>query len=198
MGRLPADIVLLVSDRSSAGALDKALARGIATSIVRPKDFDTPDRFGPHLVRLLQEHETTFVALAGYLKKIPSVVVQTFRNRILNIHPALLPAFGGKGLYGGRVHEAVLAYGVRWTGATVHLVDDSYDTGPVVLQYPVPVLQGDDAGSLAERVLDVEHVLYPEALRLFAQEKVRVEGRRVVLEEMPPILDHSLLHIATS
>nr|WP_243665078.1 phosphoribosylglycinamide formyltransferase [Rhodothermus marinus] len=121
------------------------------------------------MLEVLRAHDVELVALAGYLKKIPDNVVAAYRNRILNIHPSLLPAFGGPGMYGRRVHEAVLNYGVRWTGATVHLVDEEYDHGPIVLQEPVPVLPDDTPETLAARVLEVEHRLYPEALRLFAE-----------------------------
>jgi phosphoribosylglycinamide formyltransferase-1 len=119
------------------------------------------------------------VALAGYLKKIPSDIVRRYHHRMVNIHPALLPSFGGKGMYGRRVHEAVLESGVRWTGVTVHLVDEEYDTGPIILQEPVPVYPGDSVEELAARVLEIEHQLYPRALNLVAETRVRVEGRKV-------------------
>ena len=113
------------------------------------------------------------------MKKIPNSIVRDFKNRIINIHPALLPAFGGEGMYGARVHEAVIASGARVSGATVHLVDEEYDRGSVVLQREVPVLPGDSSDTLAKRVLAVEHEIYPEALRLFAEDRVRIENGRV-------------------
>ena len=151
--------------------------------MLAPGDFGAPEHYTEALLDLLDRHGIDFIALAGYMKKIPSTVVERFRGRMLNMHPALLPAFGGQGMYGRRVHEAVLAYGVRWTGATVHLVDEDYDTGPIVLQEPVPVRPDDTAATLAARVLEAEHRLYPEALRLFAEGRIRVEGRRVVIAE---------------
>jgi formyltetrahydrofolate-dependent phosphoribosylglycinamide formyltransferase len=185
-GALPLTVALCVSNTPKAGALARARWHGVPTAILDPRDFATEAAYVAALMDVLGEQAVNFIALAGYMRKIPAAVVAAFRGRMLNIHPALLPAFGGKGLYGRRVHEAVLAYGARWTGATVHLVDEEYDTGPIVLQEPVPVLPGDTPETLAARVLPVEHRLYPHALRLFAEGRVRVEGRLVQLEETVP------------
>ncbi len=184
-GRLPARVALVVTDRPGAGALDRAAAAGVPSVVLAPADFPDADAFGRALLDALDHHGADFVALAGYLKKIPAAVVERFRHRMLNVHPALLPAFGGHGLYGRRVHEAVLAYGARVSGATIHLVDAEYDTGPVVLQACVPVLDTDTPETLAARVLVEEHRLFPEALRLFAEGRVAVEGRRVRLSLAP-------------
>jgi phosphoribosylglycinamide formyltransferase 1 len=145
---------LLLSDRSEAPVLERARKRGIAHRTLDPTD-------GTALRNLLEEAGIGMVLLAGYLRLVPDAVVSHFRGRILNIHPALLPAFGGRGMYGTRVHEAVLAAGVRVTGVTIHLVDERYDEGRILAQWPVPVLAGDDAGSVGRRVLAVEHRLYP-------------------------------------
>lgn len=181
-GRLAAEVVLCLADRESAGVLERARSRGIATAVVIRKAFaDTPDgehAFGEALIQALQHHHANFIALAGYLKKIPPQVVHAFPHRIVNIHPALLPAFGGKGMYGRRVHQAVVDHGARVSGATVHLVDAQYDSGPIVLQRCVPVLPDDSAETLAARVLEVEHQIYPEALALFADGRVEVDGRK--------------------
>jgi phosphoribosylglycinamide formyltransferase-1 len=174
-GDLPASAAVLISNDPDAGATDRAERHDVPTEIAHPGADDHAER----LLRVLERHDTDFAALAGYLKKIPSDVVRTFRHRMLNIHPALLPAFGGKGYYGMRVHRAVIERGVRWTGATVHLVDEDYDTGPIVLQTPVPVRPHDTPQTLADRVLEVEHRLLPEALRLFAENRVTVKDRRV-------------------
>lgn len=182
-GDLAATPALVLSDRPEAGALGRARRHGVPTAVVRPADYAGPEAFGETLLSELTRHEVDHVALAGFMRHIPAGVVAAYRHRMLNIHPSLLPAFGGKGLYGRRVHEAVLAYGVRWTGATVHLVDEEYDTGPIVLQEPVPVLPADTPETLASRVLQTEHRLYPAALRLFASGGVRVEGRNVVIAE---------------
>jgi phosphoribosylglycinamide formyltransferase-1 len=176
---LDIDIRLCLSDREDAGALDRARAHGISIAVLQPKSYADNEAYTRDLLRLLDEHGCNFIVLAGYLRRIPTEVVATFRGRILNIHPALLPAFGGHGMYGRRVHEAVVEYGVHWTGATVHIVDEEYDTGPIVLQEVVPVYGDDTAESVAARVLEVEHRIYPEALRLFSQGRISIDGRRV-------------------
>ena len=178
-GRLPATPRLLVADRPGIGALDRAARAGVPAVVVPPGDFATPDAFGDALLAALIGHGADFVALAGYLRHVPPAVVSAFRHRMLNVHPSLLPAFGGPGFYGLRVHRAALEAGVRWSGCTVHLVDEHYDTGPIVLQEPVPVEPGDTPESLQRRVLAAEHRLFPEALRLFATGQVRVDGRLV-------------------
>ncbi len=190
-GRLSAQVVLCVSDRPTAGALERARQHGIPTAVRSPKDYPSPEAFGGALLDLLRTHNVELIALAGYLKKIPDNVVDAYRNRILNIHPSLLPAFGGPGMYGRHVHEAVLHYGVRWTGVTVHLVDEVYDHGPIVLQEPVPVLPDDTPETLAARVLEVEHRLYPQALQLFAEGRIKIDGRRVRILPPPPENHHA-------
>ena len=187
-GDLPATVVGCVSDRPGAGALDRARRRDCSTAVRPPANYDTPESFGEALCDTLADWEANFIALAGYLKKIPAPVLHAYPNRITNIHPSLLPAFGGAGMYGTRVHEAVLASGVHWTGVTVHLVNDAYDDGPIVAQQPVPVLPGDSVDALQQRVLAVEHQLYPAVLRQFARDRIRVEGRTVT------VTDDSLSH----
>ncbi len=189
-GTLAAEVALVVTDRAGIGVLDRAARHGIPSAVIRPADFAGSEAFGEALLEALEGHGVNFIALAGYLKHVPAEVVRAFRYRMLNVHPSLLPAFGGPGFYGRRVHEAALAYGVRWSGATIHLVDEAYDTGPIVLQEPVPVHADDTPETLAARVLEVEHRLYPEALRLFADGCVRIDGRRVLISDSrPPTLD---------
>lgn len=185
-GSLPAEVVLLVSDRQEAGALERARRHGVQRCVVDPDGFAGAAGFGRALLDALEARDADLVALAGYLRKIPPGVVDRFSPCIVNVHPALLPAFGGKGMYGHRVHEAVLDYGARWTGVTVHVVDERYDHGPVLQQVPVPVRPQEEPDELAERVLRIEHRLYPETLRLFAEEKIDVEGRTVRIAEHPP------------
>lgn len=155
-------IVLLVSDREGAGALERAESAGVATRIIPTRDRPAAEVTAETLAAL-EEHGVEVVFLAGYLKLIPAEVVGRYRRRMLNIHPALLPSFGGKGMYGMNVHRAVLEAGVRFTGPTVHLVDEEYDRGTIVAQWPVPVLPGDEPEDVAARVLKVEHRLYPLA-----------------------------------
>ena len=151
----PARVVLVVASRPGIGALQRAEAAGIPHRVVAP---------GESTLALLEEHGVDLVVLAGYLSLVPQPVVERFRGRMINIHPALLPAFGGHGMYGMRVHRAVIESGARVSGATVHLVDDRYDEGRILAQWPVPVLPGDTAELLAARVLAVEHRLLPAAV----------------------------------
>lgn len=157
----PAQIALVVASRPGIGALDRAAQAGI-DALTLAEDAD-------ELGRSLDSHRIDLVVLAGYLRRVPDAVVERFRGRILNVHPALLPAFGGHGMYGLRVHRAVLASGARVSGATVHLVDERYDEGPILAQWPVPVLPGDSAESLAARVLRVEHLLLPAVVEAIAR-----------------------------
>ncbi len=182
-GELRLDIVLCLSDREGAGALERAEQHGVPTVVIHPRSFESEAAYTAAMIRALEAHAVNFIALAGYMKKIPGAITSTYRGRMVNVHPALLPAFGGQGMYGRRIHEAVIQYGVHWTGATVHVVDEEYDTGPVVLQEPVPVMPGDTADDVAARVLEVEHRIYPAALRLFAEDRIRFVGRRAVIEE---------------
>lgn len=182
-GRLAAEPVLLVADRPGIGAIEKAETRGVPVAVVPPSEFADEEGFAEALLTVLGEHEAEIVALAGYLKKVPVPVVRAYRQRMLNIHPALLPSFGGHGMFGLRVHEAVLAYGCRVTGATVHLVDEEYDTGPILLQGCVSVMADDTPRTLAARVLLMEHQLYPDALQLFAEDRVVFDGRRVLIRD---------------
>lgn len=165
----PAGIALVVSDRERAGALDRARGFGVAGRWVPKGDAHT-------LLPLLHEHGVTLIALAGYLRLVPPDVVTAFRGRILNVHPALLPAFGGAGMYGARVHEAVLRAGARVSGPTVHFVDERYDEGAIIAQWPVPVRTDDTSASLGARVLAVEHRIYPWAVAAVAAGQVRLGG----------------------
>ena len=180
-GRLDAEPAVLVTDRLAIGALDRAESRGIPTAVLPPARFGGEGAFADALLRALAAHDADALALAGYLKKVPDAVVRAYRDRVLNVHPSLLPAFGGAGWYGRRVHEGVLDAGCRVSGATVHLVDAEYDTGPIVLQEAVRVEPGDTAETLAARVLAVEHRIFPAALQLLATDRLRVEDGRVTI-----------------
>jgi phosphoribosylglycinamide formyltransferase-1 len=176
-GRLEAAIWVVVSSSANAGALSHASAAGYATLVERKEDRAQPG-YGERLRTWLSAHGVDFVALCGYLLLFPSEVVRAYPNRMTNIHPALLPAFGGKGMYGHHVHEAVLASGARYSGATVHIVTEEYDRGPIVAQHAVPVADDDTPETLAARVLTAEHQLYTEALQLFASGRIVVRGLR--------------------
>jgi phosphoribosylglycinamide formyltransferase-1 len=161
-GRSGAEVVIVASNRADAGALDRARKHGIAAEV-----FDATDD-GSQLVELLERHSAQLVALAGYLKRIPPLVTRRFRGRIINVHPGLLPHFGGFGMYGSRVHAAVLASGATTTGVTVHFVDDEYDHGAVIAQWPVRVRVDDTPETLAQRVLQAEHIVYPRVVEMIA------------------------------
>lgn len=184
-GAVDGRIALVISDKPEAGGLALARAAGIPAEWLSERHFPSATEYTTQLLALCEQHGVDFIVLAGYLKKIPELLVQRYRNRLINIHPALLPSFGGPGLYGRRVHEAVLAYGCKVSGATVHLVDADYDTGAPVLQECVPVLEGDTPETLAARVLEVEHRLLPRAVQLFARDRVRIDGRRVIVLDGP-------------
>lgn len=158
----PWRIRLLVTDRAEAGAVERAEDRGVAVRVV-PVSGRGREEIEADTLAALDEHSAEVVFLAGYLRLVPAAVVARYPRRILNVHPALLPSFGGKGMYGRHVHEAVLAAGARLTGPTVHFVDERYDEGSLVAQWPVPVHAGDTPERLAARVLEVEHRLYPLA-----------------------------------
>ena len=153
-----AAVVLVLANRADAPALEKARARGIATAVLGDH------RSGAEWLSRLDDARADLIVLAGYLKLVPAEVIERFRGRVLNVHPALLPAFGGPGMYGRRVHEAVLASGATESGCTVHLVDEVYDRGAILGQRRVPVLPGDTPDTLAARVLVEEHRLLPAAV----------------------------------
>lgn len=164
----PVRVTLVISDRSAAGALERARAANVPTRVIPAADREADD-IARETLAALDDARIDLVALAGYVRLVPLPVVARYRGRMVNIHPALLPAFGGQGMYGMRVHRAVLAAGCRVSGATVHLVDEDYDRGRILAQWPVPVLDDDVPETLAARVLRVEHVLYPLAVELLAK-----------------------------
>ena len=176
-GRLAARIVVVIGSRTDAGGLDRARRAGIAAVAVPRKDFATIDAFNDALHEELGRAEVDLVVLAGFLS--PIQLRGRYAGRVLNVHPALIPAFCGKGYYGERVHQAVLDAGVKISGCTVHFADDQYDTGPIILQGAVAVHDDDTPASLAARVHALENDLYPEAIRLWAEGRLEVIGRRV-------------------
>ncbi len=158
----PWRIRLVLSDREGAGALERAVACDVPTCVVLTKGRAQSD-VADDIEGALSSHEIDVIFLAGYLKLVPESVVAAYRRRIINVHPALLPSFGGKGMYGMNVHRAVIESGARLSGPTVHFVDEEYDRGSILAQWPVPVLPGDTPNDLAARVLKIEHKLYPLA-----------------------------------
>ena len=169
-----AEIVLVISDQAGALGLQRANESGIETLVIE-RAGRSRERHDHEIVAALRTHQVQIVCLAGYMRKLSNYFVEAFRNRILNIHPSLLPSFPGL-----EVHRQVLKYGVTWSGCTVHFVDESLDGGPIIAQRTVPVLDDDTEETLAERTLEQEHQLYAEALALVVSGKYRIEGRRVI------------------
>ena len=163
-GILSARIALVVSNRRDAYGLERASNAGVAGFVFKAKKYGSEEKAGEVLLAKLREHEVDYIALAGYLRLLPGAVVREYRHRIVNIHPALLPKYGGKGMYGHYVHEAVIASGDKESGVSVHLVDEIYDHGQVLEQVKVPVMPGDTPDDLAGRVLKQEHKIYARVL----------------------------------
>jgi formyltetrahydrofolate-dependent phosphoribosylglycinamide formyltransferase len=176
-GRLAARIVQVISSRADAGGIERAKRAGLPVEVVGRKSFPDLAAYSGHVFDLCRASRTELVCLAGFLQLLQ--IPPDYVDRILNIHPALLPAFGGKGMYGRHVHEAVLAHCVKVSGCTVHFVDQVYDHGPIVLQKTVEVREDDTPETLAARVFAAECEAYPEAIRLFAEGRLRLDGRRV-------------------
>jgi len=181
-GRLKARVVTVISSSADAYGLERARRHGVATAVVRRADHGDARAFSDAITARLQAAEVDLVAMAGFMKLY--VVPACYEGRVLNIHPALLPSFGGKGFYGERVHRAVLDYGCKVSGCTVHVADNRYDSGPIIVQKTVPVLEGDEPHTLADRVFEKELEAYPEAIDLFAEGRIRIEGRRAAI--LPP------------
>ena len=175
-----AEIAVVISNKKDAFALERAKKHGIAGVCISPKDYATREAFNDALLASLNEYQVDLVVLAGYLVIVPKNVVDAFENRIINIHPSLIPSFCGDGFYGLKVHEAVLARGNKVTGATVHFVDDGTDTGPIILQKAVYVQEGDTPEILQKRVMEeAEWNILPEAINLIANDKIEVVDKLV-------------------
>ncbi len=182
-GDLLARMAVVISNNSGSGALERARRAGVPACHLSGRTHPDPQALDRAIADVFQSYGVDLVVLGGYMKKLGPVTLQAYPNRILNIHPALLPAFGGKGMYGLRVHHAVIESGAWISGVTVHLADEDYDHGPIVAQEAVRVDPDDTPESLAARVLEVEHRLYSEVIRLFAEGRVAVQGRRVRILE---------------
>jgi formyltetrahydrofolate-dependent phosphoribosylglycinamide formyltransferase len=180
-GNLNASIRLIVSNQSDAGVLEFSRKKSIPHAHIASEQFEDKSEFYRHLIDVLSQHHVELIVLAGYMKKIGRPLIEAYPNKILNIHPALLPAFGGKGMFGHHVHEAVLAYGAKTTGVTVHLVDPEYDHGPIVMQKSIDVKPEDTPETLARRVLALEHETYYRAIQLFAENRIQIIGRKIIV-----------------
>ncbi|MGI6112736.1 MAG: phosphoribosylglycinamide formyltransferase [Mahellales bacterium] len=173
------EIGIVISNKTGVFALKRAEKAGIPSHVVRPSKFIDKDQYNRYILRLLKENKIDFIVLAGYLSILGPEIIEHYRYKIINIHPSLIPSFCGMGFYGSRVHKAVLDYGVKITGATVHFVDEQADTGPIILQQAVEVMDGDNVDTLSNRVLEVEHKLLPLAVKLLVEGRLKIEGRWV-------------------
>ena len=176
-GELDVEIVCVIASRPDAYGLERARLHGIPACVISKRSYDFQESFNTAVWQEIRSHRADLVVLAGFMLLLD--VPADYKNRIMNVHPALIPAFCGHKMYGHHVHEAVLDYGAKISGATVHFVDELYDHGPIILQESVPVSSDDTADTLAERVQALERELYPRAIQLFAEGRLRVEGRKV-------------------
>ncbi|HIO41177.1 MAG TPA: phosphoribosylglycinamide formyltransferase [Candidatus Marinimicrobia bacterium] len=182
---IPGEIVLVISNNPNCGAIEYANENSISHVIINETRYPNPHTRDEFLIETCLKAEIDLICLAGYMKMLPPAFVKQYENKILNIHPGLLPEFGGKGFFGMRVHEAVINSGKRESGATVHFVDEIYDHGPIILQKKVEVLETDTAESLAERILKLEHELFPEVVKAFCENKIIMENN------IPKILEYN-------
>jgi phosphoribosylglycinamide formyltransferase 1 len=173
-GIIPAKVAVVISNRADAYGLERAKKHGIPTAVFDPKKFEDKNTYELEIVKVLKEHKADLVCLAGYMRIIGTVLLEHFQKKILNIHPALLPSFPGL-----HVQKAALDHGAKISGATVHFVDEGCDTGPIIIQAPVSILEDDTEETLSARILEQEHKIYPEAIKLFAEGKLKIEGRKV-------------------
>jgi phosphoribosylglycinamide formyltransferase-1 len=187
-GRLNAKIQLLIVDNPDAYAIERAKTHAIEYLIIRPKEFSSKDNFYLKVAEELKKRNVGLVVLAGFMRIVGKPLIDAFSNRIMNIHPAILPSFPG--LHGQR---QALEYGVKISGCTVHFVDESMDTGPIIIQAAVPVYHGDTEETISERILKLEHKIYPEAIRLFSEGRLEVDGRIVKIKENVPF-DNALIN----
>ncbi len=179
-GDLSIHIVRVISSRRNAYGLERAKKHNIPALAIAKKDYKNWETFNQALTQAVDETEPDLIVLAGFMSLFRPG--PKYEGKILNVHPALIPAFCGKGMYGHRVHEAVIESGVKYTGCTVHFADENYDTGPIILQKVVPVYDEDTPDTLAERVQEAEREIYPEAIRLFAENRLHIEGKRVKIK----------------
>ena len=178
-GYLPVEVMVVISSKEGVYALERAKIHNIPSKVVIPKDFKSQKEYEDALIKILASYDVDLVILAGFIKVLSPHFVKAFQRRIMNIHPSLIPSFCGDGFYGEKVHKAVLDYGVKITGVTVHFVDEGTDTGPIILQRAIYVKESDTPETLAARVLQEEHKIYPEAIKLYAEGKLEIDGRRV-------------------
>lgn len=182
-GNIKGKITVVISNRKDAYGLNRARQKNIDALYIRQKDYESFENFNDAIIDELKKHNVELVVLSGYLKILTSKFIEEYRNRIINIHPSLIPAFCGKGYYGIKVHEEVIKYGVKLSGATVHFVDEDADTGPIIIQEAVEVGYEDTAETLQQKVLKIEHKILPLAVKYYCEGKIQISGRKVKIKE---------------
>lgn len=182
-GSIKGVISLVISNKKDVYGLERAKQHNIHAIYLNAKDYENFDKYNDALIEELKNHGVELVVLAGYLKILTSKFIEEYRNRIINIHPSLIPSFSGKGYYGIKVHEAVIDYGVKISGATVHFVDEGADTGPIIIQEAVEVKSDDTAVTLQQKILQIEHKILPLAVKYYSEGKIQISGRKIKIKE---------------
>lgn len=181
-GNINGEITVVISNKKQAYGLERAKQKNIDAVYINSKNFESFDKFNDAIVEELEKHNVELVVLAGYLKILTDKFIGKYKNRIINIHPSLIPSFCGMGYYGINVHQKAVEYGVKISGATVHFVDEGADTGPIIIQEAVKVLNEDDAFTLQEKILKIEHKILPLAVKYYCEGKIEVSGRKVKIK----------------
>lgn len=182
IGDINAKIDIVISNRKAAYGLERAKLNNIDTLYLNQKYYENIEAFNDEIIKELTKRNIDLVVLAGYLKILSKRFIETYKNRIINVHPSLIPSFCGDGFYGLRVHEEAINYGVKISGATIHFVTEDTDAGPIILQDSVQVDDDDTAESLQKKILQIEHKLLPKAVKLFCEEKLHIKNRRVIVK----------------
>ncbi|MFQ3548980.1 MAG: phosphoribosylglycinamide formyltransferase [Armatimonadota bacterium] len=181
-GEINGKVVCVIGVRDSAPAIERAKLQNINTLIINPSEYPSQDEYDEKLISALSDYNIDLICLAGYMRPLGIKIIRTYRNKIMNVHPSLIPSFCGKGMYGHHVHEAAIKRGVKVSGATVHFVNEEYDEGPIILQTVVNIDDNDNAETLAAKVLNVEHSTYVKAISLFADNKLVIIGNKVIFK----------------
>ena len=181
-GVINGNVVCVIGVNNTSPAIERAKSQDIKTFVIVPSEFSSQEEYDEKLISVFSDNNIDLICLAGYMRPLGISVIEKFRNRIMNIHPALIPSFCGKGMYGHHVHEAAIKRGVKVSGATVHFVNEEYDEGPIILQTVVNIDDNDDADTLAAKVLEVEHSTYVKAISLYADNKLEIKDNRVFIK----------------
>ncbi|MDD4178821.1 MAG: phosphoribosylglycinamide formyltransferase [Candidatus Margulisbacteria bacterium] len=176
-GTIPAKVVVVISNDPSAGGLERAKKHNIPAVVIDNRNFKDKNTYELEIVKVLQQHKVELVCLAGYMRIVGPILLEHYEGKMINIHPSLLPSFPGL-----HAQKQALDHGVLITGATVHFVDSGCDTGPIIVQSAVPIKEKDDEETLSARILEQEHIIYPQAIKLIAEDKLKIEGRKVKLK----------------